>query len=254
MPFFWMISTSFKPIQEVFSRPPSIIPQNPIISNYINMIFETSFPYFMRNSIIITTFTTIIAMVVALSTGYGISRFKFRGKTFFSAGLIAVQMFPPMMLLIPMFIIMRRLGLLNSHLSLIIAYGSFAIPFCSWMLKGYIDTVPISIEEAALIDGCSRLQVIYRILIPVIGPGLVTVSMFAFVLAWREYLFALTFSRTETMRTLTVGLALMQGQHGTVEWGQIMAGSVITTIPPLLFFLYIEKYIVKGFTMGAVKE
>jgi len=253
LPFFWMISTSFKPVDEIFSETPRWLSNRPTFNNYISMWAETKFPQYLKNSLIVTLATTLVALIIALFAGYSISRFKFKGRTIFSAGLIAVQMFPPMILVIPMFIIMRKLGFLNSYISLIIAYGSFAFPFCTWMLKGYIDTVPESLEDAARIDGCSRMQMIYKILIPAIGPGLVTVTMFAFVLAWQEYLFALTFIRTEGMRTLTVGLSLMQGQHGSINWGQIMAGSVVACIPPLIFFLYIEKYIVTGFTMGAVK-
>lgn len=252
-PFLWMVSTSFKPANEIFVPEPRWIPSNPILDNYRSIWSDTCFPVYLKNSLIITLATTLVAMLVALLAGYAISRFQFRGRTVFSAGLIVVQVFPSMILAIPMFVIMRNLGLLNTHLALVIAYGSFAFPFCTWMLKGYIDTIPVSLEEAARIDGCNTGQVISKILIPTIGPGLVTVAMFAFILAWQEYLFALTFTRTESMRTVTVGLSMMQGMHGSINWGQIMAGSVIACLPPLIFFFFIEQYIVSGFTMGAVK-
>lgn len=150
--------------------------------------------------------------------------------------------------------IMSKLGLLNTHLSMIIAYTTFAMPFCAWMIKGYFDTIPVSLEEAARIDGCSRLRILFGIIVPLAAPGIVTVAMFAFILSWQEYMYALTFARTEGMRTITVGIALMQGQHGSVNWGQIMAGSVLACLPGLLLFTYLEKYLVQGFTMGAVKE
>ena len=195
-----------------------------------------------------------VSLVVAMFAGYGISRFRFHGRFFFSALLIVVQMFPSMLLLIPMYMIMSKLGLLNTHLSMIIAYTTFAMPFCAWMIKGYFDTIPVSLEEAARIDGCSRLRILFGIIVPLAAPGIVTVAMFAFILSWQEYMYALTFARTEGMRTITVGIALMQGQHGSVNWGQIMAGSVLACLPGLLLFTYLEKYLVQGFTMGAVKE
>lgn len=253
LPFFWMISTSFKPANEIFSPKPSLFPLIPTVSNYLTMWKNTLFPSYLKNTLIVSLFTVIITMVVALPAGYSISRFNYKGRLTFSTGLVAIQMFPPLILLIPMFIIMNKFGFLNKYPSLIIAYGTFALPFCTWMLKSYIDTVPRDLEDAAMIDGCSRWQAIIKILIPAIGPGLVTVAMFALVLAWQEYLFALTFMRTEEMRTVTVGVVLMQGHHGSINWGQIMACSVIACIPPLLCFLWMEKYIVQGFTLGAVK-
>jgi len=253
LPFFWMISTSLKSANEIFSPEPSLIPQKLTVENYVTIWRNTLFPRHLKNTLIVSLVTILVTMLVALPAGYSISRFRFAGKIAFSAGLVAVQMFPAMIMLIPLFVIMNKSGLLNTYFSLIVAYGTFALPFCTWMLKSYIDTVPKDIEEAAMIDGCSRWQAIVRILVPAIAPGLVTVAMFALVLAWQEYLFALTFTRTEEMRTVTVGIVMMQGQHGSINWGQIMAGSVIACVPPLACFFWMEKYIVQGFTMGVVK-
>ncbi|WP_343246320.1 carbohydrate ABC transporter permease [Diplocloster hominis] len=254
LPFLWMISTSFKQPDEVFSSIPKWLPRDLSFSNYLSIWQRRYFTDYFLNSLIVSGFTMGIALIVAMFTGYGISRFSFRGKTFFSAMLIVVQMFPSMLLLIPLYMIMNSLGLLDTHLSMVIAYTTFAMPFCSWMIKGYFDTIPVSLEESARIDGCSRLGILFKIVMPLAAPGIVTVAMFAFVLSWQEYLYAMTFARTEGMRTLTVGIALMQGQHGSVDWGQIMAGSVIACLPGLILFTYLEKYLVQGFTMGAVKE
>jgi len=254
LPFLWMVSTSLKSPDEIFLEIPRWLPEVLRVDNYTFIWTDTSYPKYLVNSLIVAMATTAIALVVASLAGYGISRFAFRGRRPFSLGLIVVQMFPAMLLVIPMFVIMRRLNLLNTYLSLIIAYGTFAFPFCTWMLKGYFDTIPEELEEAAIIEGCSRFQVLYKVVMPLAAPGLVAVALFAFVLAWQEYLFALTFTRTEEMRTLTVGIALMQGQHGGVNWGQVMAGSVLACIPGLVFFLYLERYIVQGFTLGAIKE
>lgn len=254
LPFLWMISTSFKEADEVFSSIPKWLPREFSFKSYVSIWRRKYFTNYFINSLIVSGFTMIVALFVAMFTGYGISRFTFKGKVFFSALLIVVQMFPSMLLLIPLYMIMNRLGLLNTHVSMIVAYTTFAMPFCSWMIKGYFDTIPVSLEESARMDGCSRLGILFKIIMPLAAPGVVTVAMFAFVLSWQEYLYAMTFARTERMRTLTVGIALMQGQHGSVDWGQIMAGSVIACLPGLLLFTYLEKYLVQGFTMGAVKE
>jgi ABC-type glycerol-3-phosphate transport system permease component len=249
-----MISTSFKQADEIFALVPKWLPRSFSFINYIDIWHREYFPNYMLNSIIVSISTMAISLIVALLAGYGISRFDFKGKTFFSIVLIVVQIFPSILLIIPMYTIMNSMGLLNTYYSMIIAYTTFAMPFCTWMIKGYFDTIPKSIEEAARIDGCGRIGILIKIVIPLSAPGIITVAMFAFVLSWQEYLYALTFARTESMRTLTVGISLMQGEHGSVNWGQIMAGSVIACIPGLILFTYLEKYLVQGFTMGAVKE
>ena len=254
IPFFWMISTSIKPADEIFDPVPKWIPENPTFENYVSIWFRGNFTRQMLNSMIVAFATTIISLCVAILSGYGLARFRFKGKYMFSILLIVVQMFPGVLLMIPLFTIMNKLGLIDQYWSLIISYCTFAVPFSTWMAKGYLDTIPVSLEEAARIDGCNRLNVLWRVIIPLAAPGLVTVAIFAFVLAWQEYIFALTFTRTDVMRTITVGISLMQGQHGSVNWGQIMAGSVIACVPGVVFFTFMEKYLVKGFTLGAVKE
>lgn len=254
LPFLWMISTSFKEADEVFQEIPKWLPRKFSFHNYINIWNRGYFKTYFVNSLIVSFATMGISLVVAMFSGYGISRFRFRGRTLFSIILIVVQMFPSMLLLIPMYMIMSRMGLLNTHISMIIAYTTFAMPFCTWMIKGYFDTIPVTLEDAARIDGCGRLRILFNIIMPLAAPGIVTVAMFAFILSWQEYMYALTFARTEDMRTITVGIALMQGQHGSVDWGQIMAGSVLACLPGLILFTYLEKYLVQGYTMGAVKE
>lgn len=254
LPFLWMISTSFKEADEVFQEVPKWLPRAFSFHNYVNIWNRGYFKTYFVNSLIVSFATMGISLVVAMFAGYGISRFRFHGRTLFSVILIVVQMFPSMLLLIPMYMIMSRMGLLNTHLSMIVAYTTFAMPFCTWMIKGYFDTIPVTLEDAARIDGCGRLRILFEIIMPLAAPGIVTVAMFAFILSWQEYMYALTFARTEDMRTITVGIALMQGQHGSVDWGQIMAGSVLACLPGLLLFTYLEKYLVQGYTMGAVKE
>ena len=252
-PFLWMISTSLKPDQEVFTQVPRWIPEQPTLDNYRNLLTRTTYPTYFRNSVLVSVITTLAAVVIASFAGYSLSRFRFRGRRGVGILILVVQMFPAVLLVIPLFTLMQQLGLLNTHLSLIIAYGTFALPFSTWMLKGYFDTIPTALEESALIDGCTRTQALRQIVLPLAAPGLVTVALFSFVLAWQEYLFALAFTRTEQMRTLTVGLALMQGQHGRISWGEIMAGAFIACIPAVLIFTFLQRYLVQGFTQGAVK-
>lgn len=253
-PLLWMISTSFKPGNEIFTKIPRWIPKQPTIENYRFMLLHTTYPVYYLNTLKVSIITTVFALVISVFAGYSLSRFRFRGRGFLGVLIIAVQMFPYVLLVIPMFIVMRSLGLIDTHLSLIIAYSTFALPFSTWMLKGYFDTISVSLEEAAIIDGCRRSQILFRIILPLSAPGLVAVAMFTFILGWREYIYALAFTRSEKLRLLTVGLALMQGQHGRISWGQIMSGAVLACIPAILVFTILQKYMVQGFTRGAVKE
>jgi len=253
-PLLWMISTSFKPENEVFTQIPRWIPQRPTLDNYRFLLTDTTYPVYFLNSVKISIITMLGAVVVASFAGYSLSRFRFKGRGFLGILILAVQMVPAVLVVIPLFGVMRAFGLMDTHLSLILAYGTFTLPFVTWMLKGYFDTIPVALEEAAVMDGCSRMQVLFRIVLPLSAPGLVAVALFAFVLAWQDYLFALALTRSQGMRTVTVGLALMQGQHGGINWGQIMAGSFIACIPAIMIFTFLQKYMIQGFTQGAVKE
>ena len=251
-PFLWMVSTSLKPPEEVFTPRPRWIPLNPTLRNFVNILGETPFPRYFLNSVVVAFVTMLLALVVTVFAGYALSRYRFRGKQAFSLWLLVSQMFPPMLLVIPIFVLMLKLGLYNTYVSLIITYGTFALPFSTWMLKAYFDTVPLDLEEAAMVDGCTRLQALARVVLPLAAPGIVTVALFVFILAWQEYMFALTLTRTTDMRTLPVGISLFLGEY-RVLWGSLMAGSVVVTAPVILLFSYLQRYIVEGLTLGAVK-
>lgn len=251
-PFLWMVSTSLKPPEEVFTPRPRWIPLNPTLRNFVNILGETPFPRYFLNSVVVAFVTMLLALVVTVFAGYALSRYRFRGKQAFSLWLLVSQMFPPMLLVIPIFVLMLKLGLYNTYASLIITYGTFALPFSTWMLKAYFDTVPLDLEEAAMVDGCTRLQALARVVLPLAAPGIVTVALFVFILAWQEYMFALTLTRTTDMRTLPVGISLFLGEY-RVLWGSLMAGSVVVTAPVILLFSYLQRYIVQGLTLGAVK-
>jgi ABC-type glycerol-3-phosphate transport system permease component len=251
-PFVWMLSTSLKPPEEIFSESPQWIPDNPTTENFHYILTRTLFPKYFLNSVIVGFLTMLSALIVTIFAGYALSRFKFAGKNIFSYWLLISQMFPPVLLIIPIFVIMIQFRLVDTYISLIITYATFALPFSTWMLKSYFDTVPIELEEAAKIDGCNLMQTITKIVLPLAAPGIVTVALFVFILSWQEYMFALTLTRSMGMRTLPVGISLFLGEY-RVLWGSLMAGSVVVTAPVIVFFVYLQRYIVQGLTLGAVK-
>jgi multiple sugar transport system permease protein len=251
-PFLWMLSTSFKPPEEIFTERPQWIPDNPTTDNYYNILFKTSFPRYFANSVLVGLITMVLALFVTTFAGYALSRYRFRGKGIFSTWLLVSQMFPPVLLIIPIYVFMIKLGLVNKYSALILTYATFSLPFSTWMLKAYFDTVPIELEEAAKVDGCNQIQALTKIILPLAAPGIVTVALFIFILAWQEYMFALTLTSTTDMRTLPVGISLFLGEY-RVLWGSLMAGSVVVTAPVVVFFVYLQRYIVQGLTLGAVK-
>jgi multiple sugar transport system permease protein len=251
-PFLWMLSTSLKPPEETFAPEPRWIPEDPTLQNFNYILKETSFPRYFLNSVLVASVTMMLVLVATVFAGYALSRYKFRGKQVFSLWLLVSQMFPPVLLVIPIFVIILNLRLYNTYTALIMTYGTFALPFSTWMMRSYFDTVPLDLEEAAMVDGCTRLQALARIVLPLAAPGIATVALFVFILAWQEYMFALTLTRTTEMRTLTVGISLFLGEY-RVLWGSLMAGSVVVTIPVIVLFSYLQRYLVQGLTLGAVK-
>ncbi|NLG84903.1 MAG: carbohydrate ABC transporter permease [Firmicutes bacterium] len=251
-PFVWMALTSFKPNEEIFTAVPRLLPTRWTLAQYRYVIDRGGFGRYFLNSAVIALFTTLCGIFVASLAAYALARFRFPGRTVFLLLILVVQMFPLVVLIIPLFIIMRRLGLLDSYLGLVIAYTTFTLPFGVWMLKGYFESIPSSLEEAAMIDGCSRMAAFARVIVPVSAPGIAASSIYAFIGAWNEFMFAMTFINKESMRTLPLGLQAFFGQF-TVEWGPVMAASVIFTLPVLVFFLLVQKRLTTGLVKGAVK-
>lgn len=251
-PFLWMISTSLKKSDEIFSAVPKWIPAHPTFENYLNLWNETAFPVYFKNSLIVAVVTTLVTLLIAVFFAYGLSRFRFRGRTMFLNLLLVSQMFPLVLMIIPIYIIFIKLNLLNTYFSLILAYCTFALPFSTLMLKSYFDSLPGELEEAALIDGCTPVSAIFRVVIPLAAPGIAAVSLFVFILSWQEFIFALTLTNTDDMRTIPVGISLMVGNR-EVLWGQLMAASTLVTVPVVVVFIYFQKYLISGMTMGGVK-
>ncbi|WP_238177985.1 carbohydrate ABC transporter permease [Paenibacillus contaminans] len=256
-PFLWMIDISLKPQSEIYQNPPTLWPSELNWNGYKQMLNfgaddNLNFIKWFLNSTLVSVMTTLFAIIISTLGGYAMSRFKFRGRMGIGYIILITQMLPGSLLMIPMYIIMRDLNLLNTHMALVLAYTTFAVPFCTWMLKGYFDTISPTIDEAAMVDGANRFTTFWRIILPLTLPGLVVTAIFSFITSWNEFLFAFTLLNGADMWTLSVGIASFQGQY-IVNWDYIMAGSALTTLPIVLIFWSMEKYLVRGMTAGAVK-
>lgn len=256
-PFIWMISTSLKTNAEIYSVNPSFIPKDPTMSGYVNMFTtETAtfdFKQWAANSVFVAFFTTAFSMIIAVLGGYGISRYRFKGRGALTYIVLTTQVLPGSLLMIPLYIIMSNFGLLDTKTGLMLAYVTFTVPFCTWMMKGFFDSIPVSLEEAAKVDGAGTLRCFFTVVLPLTVPGLVSTGLFAFINGWNEYLFASSFMQSYSNWTLPVGIASFKGQYAT-DWGTLMAGSVLITIPVVILFLCLQKHLVGGMTAGAVKQ
>jgi multiple sugar transport system permease protein len=211
------------------------------------------FPVYFKNSVIVTTGTTLLCLTVATLAAYAFSRYPFRGSSGVMVGVLATQMFPQGMLLILLYLIFLRLKLINTYPALILANTTFAIPFAIWILKGFFDTIPREIEDAALIDGCNRLNVMTKVILPLVAPGLVAAGVYTFLISWDEYLYAATLTSRPQMRTLPPGIVQSFVGQFYLNWPSVMAASVLITVPVTILFILFQKYLVQGLTSGAVK-
>ena len=223
------------------------------MKSYLNLFTETDFMLWTWNSIIISFVVTLTGVVFASTGGYALSRFKFKGREFGMIALMTTQMFPATMLLLPFFILLSYLELINSYFGLIIIYSSTALPFCIWQMKGYYDTIPPSLEESARLDGCSRYQAFYKIILPLSSPALVITALFSFMASWSEYVVAAIILQDPKLYTLPLGLKSFQASLST-QWGLYAAGAVVVSIPVCILFISLSRFLVSGLTMGSVKE
>jgi N,N'-diacetylchitobiose transport system permease protein len=256
-PVLWMVGTAFKPTQEIFSTTPRPLPADPTLSNFSevltgDLVPGTPFWQFLTNSAIVTACTVVISSLLALLAATAVARFRFRFRTTVLIMLLVVQMVPLEALVIPLFVMMRRLDLLDSLAGLVIAYVGFSLPFAVWMLRTFVAAVPVDLEEAASIDGAGPWQTFWRILFPLVAPGLVATSIFSFITAWNEFVFALTFMSDQDGYTLPIALSFFFGRD-TTDWGAVMAASTLLTVPVVVFFLAVQRRMVSGLVSGAVK-
>jgi len=251
-PLYWMVITSFKPYKEIFQRVPTFFPQRPVVEHYIAIVKDGLFGYFM-NSMIVSVAATALSVSIGILAAYSISHFRYRGRALFSQLILYVYLFPGAVLFIPLLIVINTLGLTNSLLALIVTYPVFGMPFAAWVLTGYFSTIPRELEEAARVDGCSRMGALFRVILPVAMPGIVSATIYCFLLSWNELLYAFTFITSEAKKTLPMWLS--ERILGDVfMWGELMAGAILMLIPILLIYSLGTKYLVRGLTAGAVKS
>lgn len=251
-PFAWMALSSIKTLRELYTVPPSWVPAAPTLSNYVKVLLESNVPRYFLNSVVIAAGATLIALLFAIPAAYGFARFNFRGKRFWQASILAGQMLPTAAIIVPLFIVLRYLGLLNTYAGLILVYMILTLPLCVWMLIGYLRAIPVELEEAAIIDGATRFVVLRRIVLPLALPGIVAVMVYSFVTAWNEFIFALCFALDSRVKTLPIGLAEFSTEFNT-DWGAVMAASMIMTLPIVLMFLVMQRVFVNGLMSGATK-
>lgn len=251
-PVLQVVTISLRPADRLLSTSLEIIPQNATSSNYIELFRDRPFAVWMLNSTLVSLVVTITGVVLASLAGYAFSRFNFIGKKIGLLSLLTTQMFPATMLLLPLYIMLIKLGLINTYLGVIIIYTATALPFTIWTMKGYYDTIPYSLEEAARIDGCNQFQAFYKIILPLAAPALVITALFSFMTAWSEYLVAAQILQDSALWTLPLGLKSFESNMST-EWGLYGASSIIVTIPVVVLFLSLSRYLVSGLTLGSVK-
>lgn len=251
-PLYWLLITSFKPKLEIISKTITYWPHTFTLEHYISLFSTTNFPKYLSNSIVVTLSTSIIVLFMSLFGGYALARYKFAGKGKFLIALLMSQMIPGTLLMIPTYLLFLRLKLNNSLLGLVLFYVTINVPFCLITMRSFFERIPVSLEEAAKVDGCTQIGALFRIIVPIMFPGIVATFVFAFTGAWNEFLAALLFISKDGLRTVPVGLSMYVGKLD-VNWGQMTAGGMIALIPTMVMFAVVQRYVVEGLTAGSVK-
>jgi arabinogalactan oligomer/maltooligosaccharide transport system permease protein len=251
-PVVQIFTISLRPADRLLSTTMEIIPKDATFSNYVELFTERPFLRWLLNSTFVAVVVTSTGVLLASTAGYGFSRYRFIGKKFGLLSLLVTQMFPATMLLLPMYIMLVKLHLINTFLGIVIMYSATALPFCIWQMKGYYDTIPMSLEEAGRIDGCNQFQTFYMIILPLASPALVITALFSFMSSWTEYVVAAQILQDTELWTLPLGLKSFEANMGS-EWGLYGAASMIVTIPVVILFLSLSKWLVSGLTLGSVK-
>jgi ABC-type glycerol-3-phosphate transport system permease component len=251
LPFFWMVSVSLKPPTEAFAIPARLWPENPTLDNYVTA-FRPEFRTYFFNSVVVSLSTVVITVTLALFAAYAFTRAQYRVLSLIMTLVIVTQMFPASAIIIPIYKMMKAADLLNTYASLIIAYVTVTLPVAIWMLRGFMANLPVTLEEAAAIDGAGPLRTFFEIIVPLCRPGIMATTVFVLIVTWQEFLFALSFTSTKEMRTLPVGVNDFIGQYG-IRYGELMASSVLISLPVIIIFFILQRQFVAGLTAGAVK-
>lgn len=248
-PLVWTLSTSFKTTEEYFTFPPVWIPRHPTLEHYIYVI-STGGTGYLLNSLLIAGVNVLLVLVVSIPAAYAITRLRVGGENF-SFWILSQRMFPPVAAIIPLFLLLSRLKLVDRHPSLILTYSTFNVAFAVWLLIGFFEEFPIEIEDAALVDGCSRLRALLAIYVPMLAPGIIVVALFCFIFSWNEFMFAMILTR-EVAKTVTVKLAEFQAPT-KILWGEMSALATISMVPVIAFAVFLQRYLVRGLALGGVK-
>ncbi|WLS06087.1 carbohydrate ABC transporter permease [Shinella oryzae] len=250
-PFVWMILTSLTPTATLSATGVSLSPMGWSMDNYVRLIEQTSFLKNMLDSLIIAGGTVVVGLLVSVTAAYAFSRFRFTGRKLLMMQFLLINMFPIVLLILPLFVLMRSVGILDTHFGLILANATVAIPFAVWMLTSYIAAIPKSLDEAAMTDGCSRLTALRKVVLPLTMPGIISTGIYIFITAWNEYLYALTLGG-RNVRPVTVAIQTLIGEY-QIEWGLLAAGAVVGAMPATILFLLVQRRLIGGLTQGAVK-
>ncbi len=250
-PLFWMLSTSLKPSGEIFATP-TLVPRHATLGNFVQLLAETNFAVYFKNSVIVSLATVVVTLGASAAGAYALTRFSFRGRDTVIRLILATYMFAPIMIIIPFYILVRQLGLVNTRVALVLSYTTFCLPFCLWLLRAFFAGVPLELEEAAMVDGANRARAAWYVTLPLALPGLIAAGIFTFILAWNDFLFALVLITSDELKTLPVGVNDLFNAT-IVDWGMIMAAGVVITVPTIGFFVAVQRYLIQGWGAGGLK-
>ncbi|MDQ0390522.1 carbohydrate ABC transporter permease [Labrys monachus] len=252
-PLIWMVVTSLRPQTELFQIPPTIIPRSVTFEHYAKLLEETPFLRYFMNSMVLATATTVVVIAIGTLGAYSLVRFSYRGRETLAAMVLFTYLLPSVVLIIPLYLMMVKLGLANTLTSLVIAYTTFALPYALWLLRSFMAGVPEDLESAALVDGASRMGAFFDVILPQALPGIISTALFTFILSWNEYLYALVMVNSDEVRPLTTGVMNMLITSFNIEWSLLMAASVMMSIPLIIIFAFLQSYLTRGFGAGGVK-
>lgn len=252
LPLVWMTSTALKPSTELLVWPPTLIPQHSTLRNFVQLFELTDFLIQLRNSVWVTFWATGLTLVVATLGAYSLTRFKYPGRDAIAATTLFTYMFSPIMIIVPIYIIMYKVGLTDTHTGLVLSYTTFSLPFSLWLLRSFFLGIPMELEEAAFIDGAGRFKTIAFVTLPLALPGVIATGIFTIILAWNDYIFARILVSSSRLKTAPIG---MQDLHlaARTDWGMLMAAGVTLTVPTLIFFIFVQRYLVQGWGAGGIK-